>query len=270
MNLGWVTILMNHVVIFPLSTLKSKLIYTLWGFSVTRLVKINSTDINYESIVYHITHWQKDTSKKSDPLEESINKELNNNGPQVDVSLPMEDTEGYFSNLHREITRTESDFSILYREIARTESVANQEVIRCYYRFGKALSERRVHYERTYQPRAMAQILVNMEARKQLPNVTKAEFKKIRTLSQKVYKLFSIGEELISRVSFTVSDISTLSWKKIESIIKKHLENRSGNVIIIVDIDPIGGLNWPINVKCDGRDQETDFIATSKSSAESK
>ncbi|CAG8695037.1 8843_t:CDS:1, partial [Funneliformis caledonium] len=147
---------------------------------LTRLVKVDSTDISYESIVYHITHL-----KQRDTLEESINRELNNNGPQVDVSLPMEDTEGDFSNLYRDIIRTES-----------ATNQANKEVIKCYYKFGEALSERLIHYERSYRPRAAAQILVNRETRKQLPNVTEA----------KIHKLFSIGEELISLVSFTASD----------------------------------------------------------------
>ncbi|CAG8646913.1 4327_t:CDS:2 [Funneliformis mosseae] len=155
MNLCWVTLLMKHVVIFPLSTLTSKIIYTSW-------------DLAYEV-----------------GEEESINRELNNNGPQVDVSLPMEDTEGDFSNFYREIIRTES-----------ATNQANKEVIKCYYKFREALSERLIHYERSYRPRAAAQILVNRETRKQLPNVTEA----------KIHKLFSIGEELISLVSFTASD----------------------------------------------------------------
>ncbi|CAJ0760673.1 11237_t:CDS:2 [Entrophospora sp. SA101] len=75
-------------------------------------------------------------------------------------------------NNAREDTSNTSNFLYLYSRIDQAESkneTTNQDVIRCYYCFGKALEDRFEHYKKT-NPKRTAQALVNEEVRKQLPH----------------------------------------------------------------------------------------------------
>ncbi|CAG8830441.1 38813_t:CDS:2, partial [Gigaspora margarita] len=64
------------------------------------------------------------------------------------------------------------NFVDLYNNIATAEAqneITNQEVITCYYLFGKALEDRYDNYKKN-NPKRTAQVLVNKEVRLQLPN----------------------------------------------------------------------------------------------------
>ncbi|CAG8558312.1 11615_t:CDS:1 [Cetraspora pellucida] len=72
------------------------------------------------------------------------------------------------------VTRKENanSFLDLYNNITYTENqnkITNQEVITCYYHFGKALNNRYDHYKKS-NSKHKAQALVNKEVRLQLPN----------------------------------------------------------------------------------------------------
>ncbi|CAB4486896.1 hypothetical protein RhiirA1_386774 [Rhizophagus irregularis] len=113
---------------------------------------------------------------------------------------------------------TESFFD-LYNAIINTEGqveIANQDVIKSYYNFGKALADRYEHYKEN-NPKRTAQTLVNEEVRKQLP-VSALRKKKERAL--KIYKLFSeIDEHMIQRIkSFFALTISKLKQNDIDHI----------------------------------------------------
>jgi hypothetical protein len=92
-------------------------------------------------------------------------------------------------------------FFDLYNAIINTEGqveIANQDVIKSYYNFGKTLADRYEHYEEN-NPKRTAQTLVNEEVRKQLPvSVSDDALRKKKERALKIYKLFSeIGEHMI-------------------------------------------------------------------------
>ena len=119
-----------------------------------------------------------------------------------------------------------SNFLYLYNRIDQAESkneTTNQDVIRCYYCFGKALEDRFEHYKKT-NPKRTAQALVNEEVRKQLPHtLSDALLRKKKERAQKIYDLFNgIGEDMIRRIkSFTALTISKLSQDDIDYILVK-------------------------------------------------
>lgn len=116
-----------------------------------------------------------------------------------------------------------NDLYNLYVKISNAErdkGRANQEVIRCYYFFGKALwgrfeEHRLLHLEHE------AQKMVNEEVRQQLTDVSNDVLKKTTQLGRRIYEIFSrIGEDKISRVkTFGVWEILKLRNKEVEHVI---------------------------------------------------
>ncbi|CAB5335218.1 hypothetical protein RhiirA5_444450 [Rhizophagus irregularis] len=124
----------------------------------------------------------------------------------------MEEGAGSFFDLYNAIINTEGQVEI-----------ANQDVIRSYYNFGKALADRYEHYKEN-NPNRTAQTLVNEEVRKQLPvSVSDDALKKQKERALKIYKLFSeIGEHMIQRIkSFFALTISKLKKNDIDHILIK-------------------------------------------------
>ncbi|CAJ0754835.1 12672_t:CDS:2, partial [Entrophospora sp. SA101] len=134
----------------------------------------------------------------------------------------------------REDTSNTSNFLYLYSRIDQAESkneTTNQDVIRCYYCFGKALEDRFEHYKKT-NPKRTAQALVNEEVRKQLPQTLIGEWTGDRNLEVKnfieilqkalqqipthdserisILRSFGTGNPLRQRVSSAFDDISSL------------------------------------------------------------
>ncbi|CAG8857550.1 9733_t:CDS:1, partial [Gigaspora margarita] len=123
------------------------------------------------------------------------------------------------------VTRKENavNFNDLYNNITNAETkneITNQDVITCYYLFGKALSERLEHHKKSNPPYASL-LLVNEEVRKQIPNITDTALWKKVERSRKLYTLFiNIGEDKIQRVkSFSALTISKLRQEDIDNII---------------------------------------------------
>jgi len=119
------------------------------------------------------------------------------------------------SEVMEEAREDTSNFLYLYSRIDQAESkneTTNQDVIRCYHRFGKALEDQFEYYKKT-NPKRTAQALVNEEVRKQLPDsVSDDLLRKKKERAQKIYDLFNeIGEDTIRRIkSFTaLSDVVT-------------------------------------------------------------
>ncbi|RHZ56498.1 hypothetical protein Glove_401g8 [Diversispora epigaea] len=83
------------------------------------------------------------------------------------------------------------NFLDLYTEIINAEDQnkkTNQEVIRCYYNFGKALKAR----YKTLHPNQTAKMFVNDEVRNQLSQkVTETTLRKNTEKVRKIYKLFN-------------------------------------------------------------------------------
>ncbi|CAJ0885388.1 13920_t:CDS:2 [Entrophospora sp. SA101] len=148
---------------------------------------------------------KKSSSREDSPVLKKLIDELS-----TDVSGTSE-----VINNAREDTSNTSNFLYLYSRIDQAESkneTTNQDVIRCYYCFGKALEDRFEHYKKT-NPKRTAQALVNEEVRKQLPHtLSDALLRKKKERAQKIYDLFNgIGEDMIRRIkSFTALTISKL------------------------------------------------------------
>lgn len=114
----------------------------------------------------------------------------------------------------------------LYCKIANAEAsneASNQEVVRCYFHFGDALSRRLDFYKNT-QELHEAQRSVNDEVREQLPKeVNKNSLWKKTEMARKIYDLFRrIGSNKIQRVrTFTASSIAKLSWDRIDYVVSQ-------------------------------------------------
>ncbi|CAG8737028.1 15036_t:CDS:1, partial [Racocetra persica] len=111
----------------------------------------------------------------------------------------------------------------LYNKITDAEirkEIANREVIRSYYLFGKVLFQRFKYYSDESSNVHQAQMRVNEELEKQLPGTTKNARNKRKERAQKIYSFFNdIGIEKIELVkSFSADSISKLSIKKINYI----------------------------------------------------
>ncbi|CAG8628752.1 23403_t:CDS:1 [Gigaspora margarita] len=153
----------------------------------------------------------KQTKKESHVLNELI-KELSTKPEIPQTPVTRKENANNFLDLYNNITYAENQ-----------NEITNQEVITCYYHFGKALDNRYDHYKKS-NPKRTAQALVNKEVRSQLPNsVSDDLLRKKKEWALKVYNLFSeIGIEKIKRVkSFTVSSILKLSQDKIDQILIK-------------------------------------------------
>ncbi|CAH1770095.1 1351_t:CDS:2, partial [Entrophospora sp. SA101] len=124
------------------------------------------------------------TSKKRPQLIKELSTEPE--VPQASVSR-KENADNFF-DLYNNITNAEAQ-----------NEITNQEVIICYYLFGKSFSERLEHHKKSNSPYASS-LLVNNEVRNQLPNITDTTLWKKVERSRKIYKLFiNIGEDKIRR-----------------------------------------------------------------------
>ncbi|CAG8556707.1 14611_t:CDS:2, partial [Cetraspora pellucida] len=116
-----------------------------------------------------------------------------------------------------------SNFSHLYNAIVKAEErieSVNQEIIICYFAFGKKLKERLAEYMKDNKEHRSQRKLYK-EVKKQLPsNLSKNAIEKKIERARKIYDLFSsIGEDKIQWVrSYSALRISKLSWDEIDAI----------------------------------------------------
>ncbi|KAF0515129.1 PAS/PAC sensor hybrid histidine kinase [Gigaspora margarita] len=127
------------------------------------------------------------------------------------------------TEIREEESENSENLLYLYNKITDAENrnkIANQEVIKSYYSFGKALIQRFKYYSDKSFNEHQAQIAVNKELKKQLPGTTKNARNKRKERAQKIYSLFNnIGIEKIELVkSFSADSISKLSIKNIEYV----------------------------------------------------
>ncbi|CAG8552649.1 507_t:CDS:2, partial [Cetraspora pellucida] len=184
---------------------------------------------------------QKQDKKESHILKDLI-KELSSKDPIKTIAQ---------TESASELSTSPIIFLDLYIKIVNAEDQnkkTNQEIIRYYYDFGKALKDR-LNYYKTLHPKQTAKMLVNDEVRNQLSQkVTETTLRKNTEKARKIYKLFnSIGgndnmiEQLIQRVSISASTISKLSKDNIEHIVVAVIKNKQasgdGGRDIIVDMD---------------------------------
>ena len=152
--------------------------------------------------------------KESDVLKELI-KELSTEPEVPQASVSRKENADNFFNLYNNITNAEVQ-----------NEITNQEVIICYYLFGKSFSECLEHHKKSNSLYASS-LLVNNEVRNQLPNITDTTlWKKVERL-RKIYKLFiNIGEDKIRRVrTFSALTISKLRKEDIDNIILNVSKN---------------------------------------------
>ena len=127
------------------------------------------------------------------------------------------------------INKDSVNFFELYNKITYAEEnnqKTTQDVIRCYYNFGKGLTLWFDHYRQSNNEDA-SNALVNDKIREQtVDKITEVNLRKRKEKARKIYKLFnSVGVELIGRVqSFSASAISKLSLDDIDYIIAKTLK----------------------------------------------
>ncbi|CAJ0755582.1 17432_t:CDS:2 [Entrophospora sp. SA101] len=127
------------------------------------------------------------------------------------------------------INKDSVNFLELYNKITYAEEnnqKTTQDVIRCYYNFGKGLTIWFDHYRQSNNEDA-SNALVNDKIREQtVDKITEVNLRKRKEKARKIYKLFnSVGVELIGRVrSFSASAISKLSLDDIDYIIAKTLK----------------------------------------------
>ncbi|CAG8800124.1 12554_t:CDS:1, partial [Racocetra persica] len=154
--------------------------------------------------------------KKESNILEDLIKELSTE-PETQVSVIKKENAISFNDLYNNITNSEMQ-----------NEITNRDVITNYYLFGKALSERLKHYEKTNPPYASL-LLVNDKIRKQIPNITDTTLWKKVERSRKLYTLFiNIGEDKIQRVkSFSALTISKLSKEDIDNIILSILKPKN-------------------------------------------
>jgi hypothetical protein len=116
-----------------------------------------------------------------------------------------------------------SNLTKLYNDIVNNEKRANQEIIKCYFAFGKELENMFANYKKKHRERE-AQKRLNEEVLKQLPsNLSKNAVEKRIERARKIYYLFNNIEDKIQRVkSCSASKISKSSWKDIHDM-KKEL-----------------------------------------------
>ncbi|RHZ81495.1 hypothetical protein Glove_120g240 [Diversispora epigaea] len=123
----------------------------------------------------------------------------------------------------------------LYNKIINVEirkEIASQEVVKSYYSFEKVLSQRFKYHFDKFLNIHQAQMDVNNELEKQLPDTTKTTRNKRKERAQKIYFLFnSIGIEKIGLVkSFSMNAISKLYlhaklfWGPEIAILRKKVE----------------------------------------------
>ncbi|GBB91539.1 hypothetical protein RclHR1_01890013 [Rhizophagus clarus] len=153
-------------------------------------------------------------TKKHEMLEKLI-EELSSNSSLDSITTETE-TPNSLGNLTK-----------LYNDIVNTEKRTNQEIIKCYFAFGKELENMFANYKEKYQERK-AQKRLNEEVLKQLPNnLSRNAVEKRIERARKIYYLFNnIGDNKIQRVkSCSASKISKFSWKDILEMKKKISEN---------------------------------------------
>ncbi|CAG8481318.1 4921_t:CDS:1, partial [Scutellospora calospora] len=158
----------------------------------------------------------KKAKKESHVLNELI-KELSTEPETPQAPIVRKENAVNFDDLYNNITNAETQNEIM-----------NQDLITCYYLFGKALSEQLEHHKKSNPPYASL-LLVNEEVKEQIPNITDTTLWKKVERSRKIYKLFlNIGEDKIQRVrSFSALTISKLRKEDIDSIILTILKPKN-------------------------------------------
>ncbi|CAG8602343.1 5884_t:CDS:2 [Cetraspora pellucida] len=144
-----------------------------------------------------------------------------NNLTQLIKELTVEKLQ--ITEIREEESENSENLLHLYNKITNAEvrkEIANRDVIKSYYLFGKVLFQRFKYYSDESSNVHQAQMRVNEELEKQLPGTTKNARNKRKERAQKIYSFFNdIGIEKIELVkSFSADSISKLSIKKIKYI----------------------------------------------------
>ncbi|RIB00531.1 hypothetical protein C2G38_2256643 [Gigaspora rosea] len=185
------------------------------GYYISPIVLANETPKKKRKMQEKDTH--KSKSKRA-TKPKAIIRELSvastSSGPSI--SAPSETTNiGEISN----------QFHKLYYDVDIAEKKGdqeNQEVVQCYFRFGRALSERLAVLLKNNPPQT-AHTKLNKEVKEKLPEKTKDAIVRKRTdMARKIYDIFSkIGEDKIKNIrSFTASSFSDLTRDEVSYIIK--------------------------------------------------
>ncbi|CAG8854459.1 2248_t:CDS:2, partial [Gigaspora margarita] len=160
-------------------------------------------------------------TKKPPSKKQKTSEEISANLKKLIKELTAKESQ--VSEIGEEEGENSENLLHLYNRITNAEihnEITSQEVIKSYYLFGKVLSERfKYYYNKSFNEHS-AQIDVNEELRKQLPDTTETTRNKRKERAQKIYFLFnSIGIEKIGLVkSFSANSISKLSVENIKYI----------------------------------------------------
>ncbi|RIA96146.1 hypothetical protein C1645_755849 [Glomus cerebriforme] len=187
--------------------------------------------VEQTSSITHQKRSREDSNNSSASTEKSSSKKQKASNKERDsTTLKKLIKELKDDSINQELTfatqSPEDSYTYLYKEIVNAETqndTASQNVLICYFQFGKKISERLDYYknEKKYRDR-MAQNKVDKEIKEQLPEeVNDTTRWKQTERARKIYDLFfEIGVDKIQRVkSFSALTISKLSWEKIDYIV---------------------------------------------------
>ncbi|RHZ72127.1 hypothetical protein Glove_245g44 [Diversispora epigaea] len=176
-----------------------------------RPIEVDSEEANTTQDKSPSKKAKKEVKNEDSQMLKRLIKELTTNSPQV-------------SEISEEaMSRSSEDLLYLYNNITNSElrkEIASREVIRSYFLFGKAVSQRFEYYYEKSRNLHQAQIDVNDELKEKLPDASENARNKRKERAQKIYFLFSsIGVEKIELVkSFSADSISKLTVEKIKYI----------------------------------------------------
>src|SRR5581483_416689 len=143
---------------------------------------------------------QKKRSRRSGAsTKKSSHKRAKNTGEKTGEKKASDMLEKFIEELSSETTQAQDvvedgvgSFFDLYNEIVKMKErveIANGNVIKSYFNFGKALTERFDYYMNA-NPKHTSQVLVNEELRKQLPvSVSDDTLRKRKEKALKIYEL---------------------------------------------------------------------------------
>ncbi|RIA95896.1 hypothetical protein C1645_816039 [Glomus cerebriforme] len=152
---------------------------------------------------------QSDNPENDDPSQSKFSND----------STLQSDNPEEFALLFSKIVKAEKEENKIF---ARKEEKNTQEVIRCYYFFGKALVDRFDHYKKLDNKERTAQALVNEEVKDQLSDkINNIDILTLKERTQKIYEFFNeIGEDKIQKVrSLSAVEISELSCDHIDYVL---------------------------------------------------
>ncbi|RHZ80845.1 hypothetical protein Glove_131g93 [Diversispora epigaea] len=179
--------------------------------SQKRPIEVDTEETNTMQDTSPIKKAKKEVKNEDSQMLKRLIKELTSNSPHV-------------SEISKEaVSGSSEDLLYLYNNITNSElrkEITSREVIRSYFLFGKAISQRFEYYYEKSCNLHQAQIDVNDELKEKLPDASENACNKRKKRAQKIYFLFSsIDIEKIELVkSFSADSISKLSVEKIKYI----------------------------------------------------